>query len=202
MNTIEERAAYKRSMPRKALSEKHVQNCKVIPDRSRLLKLLQPNCVVAEIGVAFGDFSGEIWEITKPKKLHLIDAWDTDRYKEGLDGIRKKFSYQIESEIISVNIGHSTDVLSSMEDGYFDWVYIDTSHSYNNTRQELALAQQKCRAGGRICGHDFTSGNVITPVPYGVIEACHEFCVNYDWEYEYLTLEHHGHFSFCLKKIT
>ena len=163
MNTIEERAAYKRSMPRKALSEKHVQNCKIIPDRTVLLQLLKPNSVVAEIGVAFGDFSDEIWEITKPKKFHLIDAWDTDRYKEGLDGIRKKFNSQIESEVISVNIGNSTDVLSSMDDGYFDWVYIDTSHSYNTTRQE--------------------------------------FCVNYDWEYEYLTLEPHGHFSFCLKKI-
>jgi len=188
-------------MPRRALLEKHVQNCKIIPDRTVLLQLLKPNSVVAEIGVAFGDFSDEIWEITKPKKFHLIDAWDTDRYKEGLDGIRKKFNSQIESEVISVNIGNSTDVLSSMDDGYFDWVYIDTSHSYNTTRQELALAQQKCKPGGRICGHDFTSGNVITPVPYGVIEACHEFCVNYDWEYEYLTLEPHGHFSFCLKKI-
>lgn len=195
------RQLYKQSMPSIILDDKHVASCQIVPTREKLLDLLLKKAVVAEIGVAFGDFTKEIILRTQPSKLHLIDSWESERYMQGLLKIEEKFKADIEKNIIEINRGMSTKVLESFPASYFDWIYIDTDHSYKTTRDELLLADLKVKPGGRICGHDFTTGNVVTPVPYGVIEACNEFCVKQNWRYEYLTLESHGHFSFSLVRI-
>lgn len=67
------------------------------------------------------------------------------------------------------------------EDSFFDWVYIDTDHSYCTTWNELLLCNKKVKPDGLIVGHGFCTGNVVTPVPYGVIEAVNKFCVEYNW---------------------
>jgi hypothetical protein len=201
MKSLEARRLYKQSMARVTLDQKHVEGCKIVPTRMHLLELFPKKSVAAEIGVAFGDFTSEILKRTKPSALHLIDSWETERYQEGLRRIKDKFKEHVNSGAIQIHQGRSTKMLASFPDSYFDWVYIDTDHSYDTTKQELTLAASKVKPKGRISGHDFTSGNVIKPVPYGVIEACNEFCVHQDWRYEYLTLEPHGHFSFSLAPL-
>jgi hypothetical protein len=91
--------------------------------------------------------------------------------------------------------------LQQFPEAYFDWLYIDTDHSFATTARELEIAMHKVKPSGRIMGHDFCIGNVVTPVVYGVVQACNKFCVDHGWRYEYLTLESHGHFSFSLKRI-
>lgn len=183
------------------LEEIHTQNCRVLPTRMHLLDYLPKGGVVAEIGVAFGEFSKEILKRNKPRKLHLVDAWGRDRYRDGLDQILEQFSNEIASGAIEVNRGLSIERLPEFSNDYFDWVYIDTSHSYPATRDELRISALKVKPDGFIAGHDFTSGNPVSAVSYGVIEACNEFCVKEGWEYAYLTLEPSGHFSFALRKL-
>ena len=201
INTEEFRRQVKAGSPMVELNQRHVSGCEVLVNREELLKRLPFGGVGAEIGVAFGDLTGKLVALSRPSKLHLIDVWDSERYKSGLDEIRSKFSDRIISEEIVINQGLSTNKLREFEDSYFDWVYIDTDHSYKTTKEELLLCERKVKDNGIISGHDFTSGNVIKPWPYGVIEACNEFCVNFEFRYEYLTLESHGHFSFALKRI-
>jgi hypothetical protein len=201
-SSVEERRALKRSAPQVTLDEIHTRNCRVVPTRELMLERLPRGGVVAEVGVALGDFTREIMARSAPKKLHLIDLWSSERYRAGLAKIKADFAAQISDGTVEINQGLSTDRLEQFADGYFDWLYIDTDHSYATTRQELDLAARKVAPGrGRIAGHDFTCGNPVTPVPYGVIEACNEFCVRRGWEYEYLTLESNGYFSFTLKKL-
>ena len=166
-----------------------------------LVERLQKGGVVAEIGVAFGEFTDEILLRAQPRRLHLIDAWSSPRYQEGLDTIKRRHIGEVETGRIVINQGLSTEQLATFDDAYFDWVYIDTDHTYETTSAELRLARRKVKQGGRIAGHDFTSGNCVTPWPYGVIEACNEFCMQNDWAYEWLTLEPHGHFSFALFEL-
>lgn len=201
MLTIEDRKRAKAAYPKTILEEKHLAGATILPDRQDLLNRMRKNSVVAEIGVAYGDFTTDILTRTQPEKLHLIDMWEGERYGPGGKDVADKFGAEIEAGTIVISQGRSVDVLQTMPDSYFDWVYIDTDHSYHLTYRELRYCSNKVKPDGRILGHDFTTGNVITPVPYGVIEACHEFCKNYGWRYEYLTLESHGHFSFCLKRI-
>lgn len=197
----ERRAKLVAETPQTELQLFHTENCRVLPNRLELLHRLPNNGVAAEIGAAFGEYTAEILHRNRPKVLHLIDAWDTDRYKVGMDRIQKKFASHIEDMRLQLHQGYSTERLNDFSDGFFDWVYIDTNHTYQTTWEELVLCDSKVKRDGRIAGHDFCTGNVVRPMVYGVVQSVAKFCAEYRWQYEYLTLESHGHFSFCLKRI-
>lgn len=201
MSSKIERAKQKSNMPRTRLGLQHTENCTVLPNRGELLFRLRNGGVAAEVGVAFGEFTSEILLKNRPKKLHLIDLWEGDRYGAGLEQIERQHAKDIEKDVISIHRGHSVPKLEEFDEDYFDWVYIDTNHTFNTTMTELRVCDRKVKRNGRIAGHDFCTGNVIDPVPYGVIEACSKFCQDYGWQFEYLTIESHGHFSFCLMRL-
>jgi SAM-dependent methyltransferase len=189
------------NVPLVRLEETHTRNCRVLPTRTHLLEHLPADGVVAEVGVASGDFTKEILARCQPAKLHLIDTWESDRFQPGLEHVRQRFSDELARGQIVVSQGLSTECLAEFPATYFDWVYIDTDHSYPTTRAELRLAADKVKPGGFIAGHDFTRGNPVRGVTYGVIQACNEFCVNERWEYAFVTLEPSGHFSFALRRL-
>ncbi|MFV2037870.1 MAG: class I SAM-dependent methyltransferase [Paracoccaceae bacterium] len=188
-------------MQQTELELRHTQYCKLLPDRNVMLDLMPKGGRVAEIGVAFGDFSKEILQRCSPKTLHLIDSWATERYREGLNIIQDIHAERISEKQIVVHQGLSTDMLTDFGPDTLDWVYIDTNHSYDTTLQELELCHRIVNQHGRIAGHDFCTGNVIDAVPYGVVEAVTKFCKDHDWQFEFLTVESRGHFSFCLKRL-
>jgi len=202
MKTAGERRKIKNEMSRTTLSRRHTAGCELLPDRNTLLDLMPRNGVAAEIGVAFGDFTREIVTRTAPVRLYLVDAWATDRYRSGLGKIREQWQDEIRDDRIVIRQGLSADVLAELETAAFDWVYIDTNHSYRTTLAELELCQRLVKPGGLIAGHDFCTGNVIDAIPYGVVEAVTEFCHSYDWGFRYITLETRGHFSFCLERLS
>lgn len=200
----EEREARRRGIsqiPNFQLEPRHLDRCRLLPDRVELLRRLPRHAIAAEVGVAFGDFTALILREADPVELHLIDAWSTDRYKSGLERIRDTHASALKCRKIQIQKGISTDRLDAFEDNYFDWIYIDTDHTYNTTLAELRLASRVVRPSGRIAGHDHCTGNVVKPFPYGVIQAVAQFCVEEGWGYEYLTSESHGHASFCLLKL-
>lgn len=199
-DAVLQRARAKQAMPVTQLELSHTENFRVLPDRTELLRRLPANGVVAEVGAAFGDYTSEIMAINRPRILHLVDVWSSDRYREGLERIRTRFREELEDGRLVINTGLSTERLPDFPDGTFDWVYIDTNHGYPVTWQELLICDAKVKQDGYIAGHDFCTGNVVTPVPYGVIEAVCRFCVDRGWQFAYLTLESHGHFSFALSR--
>ena len=95
----------------------------------------------------------------------------------------------------------STEAVSDFEDNYFDWIYLDTDHSYELTSVELLKYAAKAKQNGVISGHDYSMGNWVESYRYGVIEAVHEFCVKHDWELIYLTLEPTENQSFAIRRI-
>lgn len=185
-----EREKKEKQLPNVSLSRRHVEKCEVLPDRSALLCELANHGVVAEIGVAKGDFSSKILSKTDPDTLHLIDVWDSERYHQGLhDTVQSRFDTEIEEGTVEVHKSRSTEAADLFPANYFDWIYIDTNHSYETTRNELHQFAPKIKNGGLISGHDYRMGNYETSVRYGVIEAVHEFCVNNEWRLEFLTAE-------------
>lgn len=185
------------------LKQQHVQNCELLLDRENLLEQMPKNSIVAEIGVDEGEFSQSIFDIVQPDRLHLIDVWETDRYHDGkFKKVQDTFSSEIEDGDVQIHRKLSTEAVKDFEDKYFDWIYIDTDHSYETTRDELRLYASKVKDGGIIAGHDYVKGNWITTYRYGVIEAVHEFCVGNDWELIYLTAEPTENQSFAIRKIS
>lgn len=188
-------------VPAVTLESKHFRRLTMLATREEMLLHMPRNAVAAELGVAAGEFSRAILAVSVPRRLHLIDAWEDTRFHDGLASVQTKFASEIASGVVRVHRGLSTAVLPTFETGYFDWIYIDTDHSYETTRDELSIARTKVRPGGIIAGHDFTMGNWIDGIRYGVIDAVREFCVAHDWEMLYLTMESNGYHSFALAEI-
>ncbi|MBK0400384.1 class I SAM-dependent methyltransferase [Limibaculum sp. M0105] len=175
-------------------------DCRVLSGREQLLELLPRGGIAAEIGVADGSFSEAILSINQPKRLYLVDAWATARYRAALDHVKVRFSREIEAGTIVIERGMSLDAMQKIPNGSLDWVYIDTNHDFFTTRKELSIAERIVKSNGLIAGHDFCNGNPYKALPYGVIPAVCDFCVERNWAMAYLALSPNGHFSFCLRK--
>ncbi|MFT6850815.1 MAG: hypothetical protein ACJATA_001631 [Sphingobacteriales bacterium] len=189
-------------IPKVTLSQKHINNTEFLLNRTELLKRLPKNGIAAEMGVDEGGFSQKILKYSDPQKLHLIDFWGSKRYNtDKKQQVHSLFKTHLESGKVEINLGLSTDVYSDFSDNYFDWIYIDTAHSYAVTKLELELYESKIKPGGIIAGHDFMTGNWNGNIRYGVIESVYEFCVNRNWEIIYITGELDDAPSFAIKKI-
>jgi hypothetical protein len=189
-------------IPRTPLAKEHIQNCSLLLNRKELLEKLPWNGVVAEIGVDQGEFTSEILTITAPEKLHLVDIWGSNRYHAGLlDSVQSRFRNEIQSDKVKIHRNLSLAAAETFEAETFDWIYIDTDHTYETTWQELIHYAPKIKQNGLIAGHDYSMGNWISGNRYGVIEAVHKFCVEHDWELVYLTSEPIESQSFAIRRI-
>ena len=188
-------------MPYVLLQERHIANLKTVLNRNSLLSHLPQNAIVAEVGVAEGSFSQRILKYARPDKLFLVDAWASVRYGGLQSTVLDKLSEPIEAGQVEIRRGYSTEVLPTFEDNFFDWVFLDTDHTYATTRAELELCRTKVKQGGLICGHDYITGDWKMRNRYGVVEAVNEFCVQYDWEMVYVTHETHRHLSYAIRQI-
>ena len=191
-----------KQIPKVPLARKHMRNCELLLDRSEMLSKLKKGGEVAEIGVAQGEFSELILKITEPDLLHLVDVWNSKTYHAGLfKKVADKFKNLIDEGRIQILRKLSTDAAENFDDNYFDWIYIDTDHSYATTREEFVKYAPKVKHDGIIAGHDYTMGIWSSLNRYGVIEAVHEFCVKYEWELVYLTVEPTENQSFAIRRI-
>jgi len=184
------------------LSEKHLKNVTVVPTRTDILKKLPKNSIVAEIGVAKGRFSKKILEFCNPKELNLIDSWISDDFNDDAhEHVKDIFKLEIKNKTVKIHKGDSSDILKTFSENYFDWVYIDTDHTYSTTKKELKNCKNVVKESGIIAGHDYTNRNYRDGSSYGVAEAVNEFCYKHEWEFIYLSHETHRHISFAIKRI-
>lgn len=189
-------------IPKEPLQSQHIENCELLLNRHQLLDKMKKDSVVAEIGVDEGKFSQLINKKVKPRKFHLVDMWGTDRFHDGkFEAVNEYFAEEIEKGVVEIHKTMSVNAAHLFEDAYFDWVYIDTDHSYETTRDELHAYAPKMKTSGILAGHDYSMGNWASMYRYGVIEAVHEFCVKYNWELIYLTVEPIESQSFAIRKM-
>jgi len=190
-------------IPRVPLGHANIKNCKVLLNRRDLLLQMPQNSICAELGVDRGEFTQQIIDINRPNKVHLVDTWGDERYNQTLyESILTKFQKEISMSKIVIHRELSVEAVNYFKDDYFDWVYIDTDHSFETTFNELVFYSKKIKKGGFIAGHDYTMGNWKNNYRYGVIEAVHKFCVEFNWEIIFLTAETIEDRSFALRQIT
>lgn len=157
-------------------------------------KYLPKNSIGAELGVLKGAFSPVLLDRLKPKELHLIDPWfflDADWPWAGgntstVDAVRTILHEQkeaINNKQVFVHIQDDLIVLEQFPDQYFDWVYLDSSHAYDHTVDELEIIKRKIKPDGIICGDDWR------PDPshrhHGVFKAVNEFMAKEGYELIY-----------------
>lgn len=158
--------------------------------RNSLLKILPKQSVCAEVGVWEGEFSKRILKITKPNKLFLIDAWSTVNFIDKSNYQKTTNQKKLDSMFsnvtktysqynnVEIKRGSSHEILESFPNSYFDWVYIDASHFYDDVLLDLEIAKKKVKPKGLIVGDDY----VVLEKKWknDVFRAVNDFAKKYD----------------------
>ena len=119
-------------------------------------KHLNSDMVACEIGSFAGVSSRLIASYVK--QLYCVDAWATypDVSDEHLIEGEKRF------DIVAAEVPNmvklkldSVLALSAFSDKYFDFIYIDGWHAYEQVKKEIQVAITKIKDGGIIAGHDY-----------------------------------------------
>jgi predicted O-methyltransferase YrrM len=140
----------------------------------------------AEIGVQKGLFSKIILSEWPNGHLTLVDSWEhvpNDSYhdvanvsdEEHLNNM--KITEQNVSQYTdryTMIKGYSNQVYANFEDNYFDLVYLDANHKYENVYEDISLWINKVKNGGFLCGHDYVDGNLYEG-NFGVKSAVKDF---------------------------
>jgi hypothetical protein len=130
-----------------------------------LSKYIAPGSVGAELGVFKGAFIDYLLALA-PKKLYLVDPWYRlhpewswalgDKCTiNALIIILMHFKTEIHDRLIEPRIEYSHEFLTNIGEHTLDWVYIDTSHTYQQTLRELMLSCLAVKPTGYIFGDDY-----------------------------------------------
>ena len=119
------------------------------------------------MGVANGDsaiyLAQEINRLGKKFKLYMVDNMDYGGY------LQMKTIYQniIKSglgEFIEVVPFESLEAVKLFNDGYLDFCYIDSSHTYEETKKEIKAWYPKVKDENILAGHDYNAPEVMRAV--------------------------------------
>jgi hypothetical protein len=162
--------------------------------------VLMHGAVCAEIGVFEGDFSQQILARTNPNKLHLIDIWcrignrtsvpgKDAKHADRLGQVSLRCATAIKQRRVMIHQGYSAEVMTLLPPGYFDWVYVDGGHLYNDVYRDLECCQRGVKSGGHIACHDYALPHQKNAIQQGggaylpdIARAVHDFCDKHDWE--------------------
>ena len=95
----------------------------------------------------------------------------------------------------------SSSVVSSFEDDYFDFIYIDADHSYQGVKRDIQSATSKVKEDGFLIFNDYTYWSPVECSRYGVIQAVNELCLAEDWEVVYFALAPHMYCDVALRRL-
>jgi hypothetical protein len=191
-----------------ALTRAHIEGASFCATRNELIALLPvpKGGVVAEVGVAHGEFSEILLRELAPSRFVAIDiftmhhmpvAWGipTAVLFNGmthLDFYRKKFAAWGEQVVIEE--GWSHDMLTKQPDNSFDLLYIDASHDYDNVKRDGSLGLQKLKNTGVLVFNDYIMYDHVADAPYGVVQAVNELVIDNDLQVIGFSLQRH---MFC-----
>jgi hypothetical protein len=127
---------------------------------------------ICEVGVWRGEFLSTL-SLSNPDHLVGVDVWDKydiEAYKrtpcyykffphDKNKVWREKVQAWAEEKDFKTDIivDFSVEAAKQFEDGYFDFVYIDSDHSYEGVTEDLEAWYPKVRKGGMIAGHDYVN---------------------------------------------
>jgi methyltransferase family protein len=167
-----------------------------VPERRFLLNYIPDSSVGAEIGVFTGLFSSLLAKQAKILHVTFVDPWwkafgdtypDWGRYTDH-GRVSTRNAYEIAKKRVLrpglrnriVDVAFSYDWLESQPDESLDWVYLDSTHTYEGTKRELELLSRKLRENGVLLGDDWQPDRHHRH--HGVALAVSEFLKTSDFE--------------------
>jgi predicted O-methyltransferase YrrM len=128
--------------------------------REDLYKLVSRGGRIAELGVDNGYNAAALLWICQPSELCLIDGWIAfPEFGKDFDADEQQAKYEFvcrsATERCRVIRARTHEAVTRFPDEYFDFVYIDASHRYEDVRQDIEDWWPKVKTGGMLAGHDY-----------------------------------------------
>jgi hypothetical protein len=160
-----------------------------VHERRFLLNFIPTNSVGAELGVFTGLFSSILARDRRISKITFVDPWweifgthypDWGAYSD-YGRVSTRNAYEVAKTRIlqsglpnrAVEVCRSYEWLAAQDDRSLDWVYLDSTHSYEGTKRELELLYDKVKDTGLILGDDWQIDR--NHPHYGVYLAVNEY---------------------------
>lgn len=170
------------------------QWCRCFPDRLSLMQSLPKDGVVVEVGTQRGNWARMILEHAQPQKLYTIDTtYDLFAFD--------RFHDEIAAGRLQTIEGSSWVVLERFPDRYFDWIYVDAGHGYEDVRRDSLVAIRKIKPEGFIVFNDFTTFSPLEFMPYGVARAAIELAADHGLTFTHFAYEYSGYHDVALRRL-
>ncbi|WP_227743807.1 class I SAM-dependent methyltransferase [Burkholderia gladioli] len=178
------------------LTAQHVSGAKLYANRFDLVSDLQVKAspLIAEVGVALGTFSKFMIERFKPSQFHAFDLFQIHHdatlwgkpTKEVLGGLTHLDFYQRtmlgSPSLVVTHAGLSSETLPKIPDSFFDLIYIDAAHTYDEVRADAKLSSSKLKDNGILVFNDYIMYDPFVKAEYGIVPVVNEMVVNHGWK--------------------
>jgi hypothetical protein len=185
------------------LTREHVAGARLFADRKDLILSLPipQGGIIAEVGVARGDFSEFLLTQCRPTKFVAFDTFTLDKestiwgidpavYFGGLSHLeyyKRRFASWGDTVIVEVGVSHTG--LARYCQREFDLIYIDAGHDYESVKRDTDLSTRLMKDTGVLVFNDYTMYDHFTNSQYGVVQAVNELIVHQGWRVTGFALE-------------
>lgn len=185
------------------LKSVHVKDARLYANRRDALESWPKNSIVAEIGVAFGDFSERILDVVKPE---LFDAYDIFQYhksdvawgrssaetfkgKTHCEFYENRFADYISERKMRVYEGSGRELISNREQSFYDVIYVDADHKYDSVMLDAEAAIRCLKQDGLLVFNDYILYDHKSNTSYGIVPVVNQLCASGEWRIQYFALQ-------------
>lgn len=130
---------------------------------SKIASQLVNDCHIVECGVANCDsvifLAKELLRLGKKFTIYAVDNMDYGGFIQMKDCYQNLIKSGV-AEYVEIVPKESLMAANDFNDGFLDFVFIDSSHSYPETKHEILKWFPKVKDGGILAGHDYNTSEV------------------------------------------
>jgi hypothetical protein len=174
------------------LRSEHVRDARLFADRFDLVAslALPSKPVIAEVGVALGEFSCFLIETFRPSEFHAFDLFQVHRDEalwgrptsEVFGGMTHRAFYERAVSGAVIHEGLSGETLKSLPAASLDLAYIDGAHDYDGVLADARECARAMKPNGVLVFNDYIMHDPFIHSDYGVVQVVNQMVSNEGWK--------------------